>query len=158
MTDDVPMSTSADRRCDDPRLTRLAHLYEHLTPASLDELAQAFAPDGRFIDPFNDVGGRPAIRHVFAHMFETLDQPRFEVLATASQGNTGFLLWDLHFRTRGRAPRPHRIHGMSRLTFDEAGLVTLHHDHWDPARQLYEGVPLLGGLMRWIRHRLSAGR
>ncbi|UXH76359.1 nuclear transport factor 2 family protein [Roseateles amylovorans] len=147
------MSTQSARICDDDRLTRAIRVYEQLSPTTLDALESLFAPDAHFIDPFNDVIGRATIRKIFEHMYATLDQPRFDVLEGAIQGCNGFLLWDLHFRSRGQT---HRIHGMSRLVFDDQGRITLHHDHWDPARQLYEGVPVLGALMRMIRRRLSA--
>lgn len=139
---------------DDPRLARVVQAYEGLRPDTLDALEQLFAPGARFIDPFNDVRGRPAIRRVFAHMFETLEQPRFEVLQAMARGDTALLLWEMRFRS---GERPRCIQGMSRLRFDAQGLVSLHQDHWDPARQLYEELPLLGALLRWLRRRLSAG-
>ncbi|MHB9020361.1 MAG: hypothetical protein ACYC3A_00830 [Halothiobacillus sp.] len=45
---------------------------------------------------------------------------------------------------------------MSRVAFDERGLVREHIDFCDPAEQVYSRVPVLGGLMRWIRRRLSS--
>ncbi|MFW6322186.1 MAG: hypothetical protein ACOC02_01025, partial [Guyparkeria sp.] len=48
------------------------------------------------------------------------------------------------------------IEGMSELVLGADGLVVEHVDYWDPAGQLYERVPLLGWLMRRIRHRLAA--
>lgn len=145
----------ASRLSTDPRLQRVQQVYEALSPQRLDDLEALFAPDGRFIDPFNDATGRPAIRRVFEHMFATLQQPRFTILGSALQGDSGYLLWDFDFRSAPDAP-PRRLQGMSRLVFDAQGQVLLHHDHWDPARQIYEGVPLLGALMRLIRRRLSA--
>ena len=52
--------------------------FEHLTPQSLDRLMNLYAPQARFVDPFNDVIGPAAIRQVFAHMFATLQAPRFD--------------------------------------------------------------------------------
>jgi hypothetical protein len=30
-------------------------------------------------------------------------------------------------------------------------LITLHRDYWDAAEELYEKLPVLGGLMRWLK-------
>jgi steroid Delta-isomerase len=144
---------SADRG-HDPRLARLASFYETLTPGSLDQLGELYAASARFIDPFNDVTGLGPVRTVFAHMFETLDEPRFTVLEAMAGDRSGFLLWTFRFR-RG-AGQEQQILGMTHLRFDDAGLVLLHHDHWDAAGQLYETLPLLGAVMRWVRRRLSA--
>ena len=138
----------------DQRLARLAAFYEHLTPASLDRLGELYAPSARFIDPFNDVSGLPALRRVFEHMFENLVAPRFVVLEALGGEHSGFLLWTFQFR-RGQA-REQQILGTTHLRFDDEGRVLLHHDHWDAAGQLYETLPLLGPLMRWLRRRLSA--
>jgi hypothetical protein len=90
-------------------------------------------------------------------MYQRLEEPRFEVLAQALDGEVGLLHWRFQFRLRGAA-RGRCIEGMSRVAFDAQGLVTEHVDHWDPAEQVYAGLPLLGALLRWLRRRLSAGR
>jgi hypothetical protein len=33
--------------------------------------------------------------------------------------------------------------------------VTLHRDYWDAAEELYEKLPVVGGLMRLIKRRLA---
>jgi len=45
---------------------------------------------------------------------------------------------------------------MAEVTLDAGGRVLRHVDHWDPAAQIYEREPLLGGLMRYLRRRLAA--
>ena len=130
--------------------------FETLTPATLPTMASVYSDDARFIDPFNDVTGQPAIRAVFEHMFATLDEPRFEVIEAMTEGDQCFLVWNFHFRRRGRTAAG-SIHGASHLRFASDGRVVLHRDYWDAAQQVYEGVPVLGAVMRWLRHRLSAG-
>ena len=130
--------------------------FETLTRATLPTLASVYSDDARFVDPFNDVTGHGAIRAVFAHMFATLDEPRFEVIEALTVGDQCFLVWNFHFRLRGRSAAGW-IHGASHLRFGADGRVMLHRDYWDAAQQDYEGVPVLGAVMRWLRHRLSAG-
>jgi steroid delta-isomerase len=139
-------------RADD--LQRYVTAFEQLTPDSLRELQALFTPDARFIDPFNDVCGTQAIEKVFAHMFAELREPRFVVSEAALTGDVGLLVWTLDFLDAGGAAR--RIVGASRVQFAADGRVCRHEDFWDPAAQIYEDVPLLGGLMRWLRRRLSA--
>lgn len=133
-------------------VARLVQLYEQLTPAQLPLLEGYYALDARFKDPFNDVHGVPAIRAIFAHMFESLEQPRFIVTQRLVQDDRAFLQWEFHFRLkRWRAQVPQCIHGATLVHFDAQGRVTLHRDYWDPAEELYEKLPVLGALMRWLR-------
>lgn len=132
---------------------RLAAFYETLTPASLATLDRFYAPDARFKDPFNEVTGIAPIRRIFAHMFATTEAPRFVVTERIEQDAQAMLGWTFHFVLRGRALV---VRGVTHLRFDADGRVTLHRDYWDAAEELYEKLPLIGGLMRVLKRRLSA--
>ncbi|MES1990814.1 MAG: nuclear transport factor 2 family protein [Pseudomonadota bacterium] len=137
---------------------RLIALYEEISPARLSGLDAHYAPDAQFKDPFNDVRGVPAITQIFAHMFATLDQPRFTVTQHIVQGDQAFLGWEFRFHMRRWRPKVEQcIHGATLVRFDAEGLVTLHRDYWDAAQELYEKLPVLGSLMRWLRKSASTG-
>ncbi len=140
----------------DPRVARVIGFFEHLAPGDLLLLGQVYSTHARFRDPFNQVQGLPAIARIFEHMFATLDGPRFTVLDAVAAGDAVFLTWDFDFSTWGTAARPLRIHGASHLVFDAEGRVLSHRDYWDAAQELYEKLPLIGPLMRWLRRRAGA--
>ncbi len=139
----------------DARVAQVIDLYESLVPADLPALRGLYAPEARFKDPFNDVQGVPAIARIFDHRFRTLDGPRFAVRDTVLDGDLLFLTWDFHFRTRGAGARALSVHGASRLRFDGQGRVADHRDYWDAAEELYEKLPLIGALMRWLKKRAA---
>ncbi|MEO7152740.1 MAG: nuclear transport factor 2 family protein [Burkholderiaceae bacterium] len=143
--------------CDDPRFARLVDLFEHLAPGDVAQLGDHYAAGARFKDPFNEVTGVPAIQRIFEHMFVALDAPRFVVHAVIVQGDQAVLTWDFRFRFKRGDPREQTVRGASHLVLDGAGLITLHRDYWDAAEELYEKLPLLGTLMRWIKRRVNAG-
>lgn len=43
----------------------------------------------------------------------------------------------------------------SHLHWDAEGRTVMHRDYWDAAEELYEKLPLLGGLMRWLKRRAN---
>jgi steroid delta-isomerase len=143
----------ADHRCSDPRAQRVVELFEQLQASDVARLGAYYADGAHFKDPFNDVARLPDIQAVFGHMFSALDTPRFVVLDTICEGSACFLSWDFHFGLRGR---PMTIHGSSHLRFDDQGLICLHRDYWDAAEELYQKLPLIGGLMRWLRRRAAS--
>ena len=149
------MSGAADPRVDDARVARVVNAFEALAPDTLDALCALYASDARFKDPFNDVRGQAALRAVFDHMFQALDAPRFVIRDVVVQGDQCFLTWDFHFRMKRFNRREQTIHGGTHLRFADDGRIALHRDYWDAAEELYEKLPLLGGLMRWLKRRAA---
>lgn len=133
-------------------LARTVAFFENLSPQRLPELETLYSADAFFKDPFNEVKGTAAIRHVFSHMYVALNDPRFEVKTCFGQGNEAFLAWHFIFRFKDTRPQEWQcIRGSSHIRFDEDGRICYHRDYWDAAEELYEKIPLLGGLMRWIK-------
>jgi hypothetical protein len=139
-----------------PDVTRLVSFFESLTPGSVATMGSHYDAQARFVDPFNDVEGLDAIERIFQHMFVALIEPRFVVTTQVLQGQQCFLTWDFHFRfKRFQNATPQTIRGATHLVFSDAGLVTLHRDYWDAAQELYEKLPLVGSLMRWLKKRAN---
>ena len=138
-----------------PQVAAIVHFFEHLAPAELARLHTLYTADAHFKDPFNAVVGPKAIAEVFAHMFKSLEQPRFEVLEVVHQGSRLFLSWDFVFTMRRWRRDEQRIHGGSLLVLAEDGRIEQHRDYWDAAEELYEKLPVLGGLMRWLKKRAA---
>lgn len=135
----------------------LVAYFENLSPESVAQLGQFYAPQSRFKDPFNDVTGLPEIGRIFEHMFVALIAPRFVVTQQIAQGAQCFLTWEFRFQFRNyRLGQEQVILGASHLVFNAQGLVTLHRDYWDAAEELYEKLPLVGSLMRWLKRRANS--
>jgi len=133
---------------------RVVDFFETLTPASLDRLDALYASGAYFKDPFNEVRGLPAIRQVFDHMYESLEQPRFVVTGCIVDGRECFLTWDFIFHFKRFDTRAlQTVRGGSHLKFNAAGRLDFHRDYWDAAEELYEKLPLVGRLMRWLKQR-----
>lgn len=140
----------------DASVERVATFFEKLKPADLARLGDLYAPQARFKDPFNDVNGVPAIAHIFEHMFANLHEPRFVVTERVAQAGQAVLVWEFHFRFKSIDPnKPQIILGASHLQFDAQGRVALHRDYWDAAEELYEKLPVVGGVMRWLKRRAA---
>ena len=136
-------------------MTALAAWYESLTRESLVRIGEHYAANAWFKDPFNEACGLEAIRRVFAHMFEQVAEPRFRVLERVVDDEGALLTWEFSFR---RGKRAMLVRGASHLRINHRGKVVYHRDYWDTAEELYAKLPLLGGLMRFLRRRLQAPR
>lgn len=135
---------------------RIVQAFESLSPESVSRLDVIYAPDAGFKDPFNAVRGLPEIQRIFAHMFISLVQPRFVVTQRMVQGQQCFLCWEFHFGFKQtRIGQPQCIFGATHLTLDANGRIVMHRDYWDAAEELYEKLPWVGALMRWLKKRAS---
>ena len=145
--------TAHPPRCSDTRVARIVALFETLTRADLAALGGYYHPQAQFKDPFNEVQGLAPIQQVFAHMFVALDEPRFVVHDIIVQGDQCFLTWDFIFRFKRFSREVQTVRGGSHLRLNADGLITLHRDYWDAAEELYEKLPAVGALMRWLKRR-----
>lgn len=138
-------------------VARVAEFYETLSPASLARIAEVYAADARFKDPFNEVCGLPAIEQVFRHMYEQVQDPCFRVTRRMGEGDEAWLAWEFQFRFRGwKEAELQCIRGATHLCFAEDGRVAVHRDYWDTGEELFARLPLVGTLVRWLRGRLAA--
>lgn len=140
----------------DARVARVIAAFESLRPEDVGRLAALYTEDARFKDPFNEVQGHAALQQVFAHMFAALDEPRFVVTGAIVQGDQCFLAWDFLFRFKRFSRAPQTVRGGSHLVFAPDGRIRLHRDYWDAAEELYEKLPGIGALMRWLKRRANA--
>ena len=134
----------------------LVTYFETLTPAAVADMAAFYTEDAYFRDPFNEVTGLANIRPIFDHMFEAMHEPRFVILERVIQDDSVVLTWDFTFRIKRFKPEiKQTIHGLSLLKLAPDGRVRWHRDYWDAAGELYEKVPLVGALMRWLKRKMG---
>lgn len=138
-------------------LDPLIRFFESITPESVSRFPEFYAENAWFKDPFNEVRGVGAIQRIFSHMFGQVDEPRFVVSERVADTHGAVLIWTFHYRSRsvGKKTAEQVIRGVSHLKFDQDGKVAFHRDYWDAAEELYMKIPLLGGLMRFLRRRLE---
>ena len=137
----------------------MVHFFEHLKPEDVSRLADMYTEDAFFKDPFNEVQGVPAIERIFTHMFDALEAPRFVITQQVQQGAQCFVTWDFLFAMpQLQSGQTLTIRGASHLVLREENgrwRVAVHRDYWDAAEELYEKLPVLGSLMRWLKRRAN---
>lgn len=130
-----------------------------LSPAVIDQLDGLAAPDIHYHDPFVDARGLANVKRVFRKVFEDIEDPRFTFTHTACDGDTCFLRW--HFTCRPKTIKrghPWICDGVTEIRFDAQGRVLEHIEHWDAGEQVYEKLPVLRAVIRWVKKRVSGWR
>jgi ketosteroid isomerase-like protein len=140
-----------------PRAQRTIDFFERLSPADIAHISAHYTDDAFFKDPFNAVRGHAAIAGIFTHMFAALNGPRFVVTDCVEQGEGCFLVWEFRFRMKRFDTQTEQvILGTSHLKYAADGRIAWHRDYWDAAEELYEKLPGLGPLMRWLKRQANS--
>ncbi|MDO8926668.1 MAG: nuclear transport factor 2 family protein [Sideroxyarcus sp.] len=138
------------------QLSRFIRLFETLSREDVQKLCEFYTGDAYFKDPFNEVRGHNAITGIFEHMFKQVEDPGFRVTSSILQDDEAFIVWDFRFHTKGNGYAEQCIRGSSHLRFTADHKVYYHRDYWDAAEELYEKIPVLGSLMRFLKRRVNA--
>lgn len=133
-------------------LNTLTIWYATLSLDTLPDIRHLYAPNASFKDPFNEVIGVDAIEKIFIHMFTTTEHPRFVFGETIQQEKQAFLTWTFIFTLNAKE---YTVKGGTHLQFDDAGLVIMHRDYWDAAEELWQKLPIIGVVVRWLRGKFS---
>ena len=137
-----------------------AAFLERLGPETIAEFDRLLDHDVHFRDPFNDVVGKDRVKAIFKTMVDDLDDLSVEVdgiaLAPTEDGKEiGFLHWRMRGKLVRMSHKPFDVTGVSRVEMGDDGRVRSHVDYWDVAAGLYEKLPVLGPVLRWLRRRLG---
>jgi hypothetical protein len=135
------------------RTQQLINQFESLSLESVDQLTNLYATHALFKDPFNQVIGRDAIKQIFVHMFSQVNNPRFLINSVLEDDQHASLTWDFRFEFKSSPQHSEIIRGCTWFTFNDHDLITEHRDYWDAAEELYEKLPLIGSLMKWLKKR-----
>lgn len=155
LTDSAPLSDTGlivSRAGLSIRARDIIEWFEELRPDTLDSIVTIYGPDAHFRDPFNDVSGVASIRQIYAHMFESLENPAFTVTESVEQAERLCLVWVFRFGWRGRLVE---FEGTTWFDLDEQGLIRRHRDFWDVSQGVYERLPILGTVLRALRKKMA---
>lgn len=133
-----------------------ALFFENLNKdMKIDEYALIFDEKIYFEDPFQKTYDLKSLYKIYVHMYESLHEPRFLVKEIVTSNNIAYLQWSFIFKT-SKASTIDDFTGVSRIEFNEKGKVVSHIDYWDSSSNVYEKVPILKNVLRYIKNRIKA--
>ncbi|MCG7586144.1 nuclear transport factor 2 family protein [Photobacterium sp. OFAV2-7] len=125
--------------------------YNQLTKHNLIELEALYHADVTFEDPAHKMVGWPNLHDYFTRLFRTVNECQFEVHDTLSAQNIAYIQWTMTFsHPRIAGGKPRSVRGCSRLEYKDQRVI-YHRDYFDMGEMVYEGVPILGSVIRRIK-------
>lgn len=140
----------------DKALEDFCAFFNKLDNTCTEKLYEVYTEDIVFNDPLHHIEGRDALEGYFAAMYENVAHCQFVYHRRQRQGNQAFVTWTMTFvHPRLAGGRPIEVDGCSALTFADDGRVSRHRDYFDAGAMLYEHLPLMGRVIRWLKQRLD---
>lgn len=130
----------------------LAHLDEK---TAHEQTEKVYAPSAFLNDTLKTTRGSPAIRDYFIKTAQGLNSMTVVFDDVAVSGSNYYFRWTMETRMKHLAPgKTVRTIGVTMVRFDPQGRVLLHQDFWDSAQGVWDHVPVLGAIIRWIQSSL----
>lgn len=134
---------------------RFINFYSEFTPESLHLLPDIYAQDVVFKDPVHEVNGVAQLSAYFASSMQNLDYCRFEFTEHFAGNNSGYAEWKMHYQhPRINSGKPLCLKGVTVVAMDDK--IVSHRDYYDMGELLYEHIPLLGAMVKKLKHRVSS--
>ncbi|WEM45661.1 nuclear transport factor 2 family protein (plasmid) [Photobacterium sp. DA100] len=129
-------------------------IYQHLDKQDLSGLEEIYHHDVVFEDPAHRVEGYRQLLEYFSRLFDAVEYCSFNITEQLCCGDTAYVQWTMTFQhPKLQSGKKRLVNGCSRLVFAE-GKVIYHRDYFDMGEMIYEGIPLLGPIVRQIKARL----
>ncbi|MGM0543603.1 MAG: nuclear transport factor 2 family protein [Pseudomonadota bacterium] len=140
----------------DKALEDFCAFFNKLDNTCTEKLYEVYTEDIEFNDPLHHIEGREALQRYFAAMYANVAHCQFVYHRRQCQGRQAFVTWTMTFaHPRLAGGRSIEVDGCSALTFADDGRVSGHRDYFDAGAMLYEHLPLMGRVIRWLKQRLD---
>lgn len=135
-------------------VSRLLDIYQKLSADNLDLLAQVYSDDIVFTDPAHRLEGLDQLRAYFANLYANVNHIDFEFGDTDMFEGKGYIKWKMTLiHPRLNSGNTVVVDGLTYVEFSEK--ITFHKDYFDLGSMVYENIPVVGGVVRYIKRQLS---
>ena len=115
-----------------------------------------YSEEALFCDPVVTIKNAAEIEKYYRGLYINVEEIKFEFTEIIESGNSVAAPWIMHLRvSKLNAGKLIRVPGISHIQFDPSTDKAIYHrDYFDMGAFIYEYVPVLGMLIRFIKKKL----
>ncbi len=114
---------------------------------------QFYREDVQFRDPLVALQGREQLIEYYRRLYEGAHDVQFSFGEHLQEGDSHMLAWTMTASTGHlNQGKPFRVDGVSHIKYSKS-LVYFHRDYFDLSAMFYERLPVIGGVMGWLKKR-----
>ena len=137
-----------------PQVKRFKSYFRILHESDLSQLCDLYSEQILFKDPVHEIRGLVELEDYFTSVCADLSDCRFEYLDAMVTDHAAYVKWMMHFKHPRLGNRLISVRGVSHLKISDK--IDYHEDFYDMGAMLYEQLPLIGNVTRWLRLRLAS--
>ena len=145
----------------DSRIQPFVKLYNGMKNEALTDLIEnAYTEKIYFNDTLVTIDSRKELIRYLKTTAEQVDNLELSVLDVTAIGQNDqdlIVRWTMvtHLTLLGKEKKIDSA-GITHLHLNGQGKIILHQDFWDSMQGFYQHIPILGGLLRWIKYRVHS--
>jgi hypothetical protein len=122
----------------------------HLVDEFYDENVQ-------FFDPLVEVKNRKQMKDYYTNMYNNVESIQWDIPDEIRDGNKCSLAWKMTLTAKNfNKGKPVIVDGVSVIKFGgNEGKAIYHRDYFDLGEFVYEGIPILGGMVRFVKSKMA---
>lgn len=115
-------------------------------------LQETYSEDVKFVDPVKTINGLDELTHYFENLYKRVDKCHFILSNYIPNTHHYSLEWVMHLQHQ-KISKNQEIHldGASFIQFN-GERVCYHRDYYDLGALVYEHLPILGSVIKKVRH------
>ena len=147
----------ADSVTESQALEQLQNFFSDMTVASVRaNAAIVYAPDAYLNDNVVGISGVDFITDYFAHAALQADVLDVVFLDVARSKTDYYIRWQMRVDAKALSDgEPVLSYGTTQFRFNREGRVIIHRDFWDSATGIYEHLPYLGPVIKYVHRKLG---
>lgn len=135
-------------------IDKFCQMYQALNKDNLIKLDDIYHQNIIFIDAVHQIEGIDQLHHYFRNLYQNLSACQFEIEQVISDKGQATVIWTMSFAHKKiKSGANIKVNGCSHLKFDTK--IYYHRDYLDMGQMLYEHLPLLGRVVKFIKKRVS---
>ena len=133
---------------------KFCNYYKEFSQESIPGLDEMYHQNVILQDPFSKLEGLDNLKQHFSQMMQNVSYCRFEIINVVSNEGQAFITWTMMFaHPKLNNPEEIVVDGVSDIKFDER--ISYHRDYFDVGAMFYEHVPVVKGVIKMLKKRLT---
>ena len=133
---------------------KFCNYYKEFSQESIPGLDEMYHQNVILQDPFSKLEGLDNVKQHFSQMMQNVSYCRFEIINVVSNEGQAFITWTMMFaHPKLNNHEEIVVDGVSDIKFDER--ISYHRDYFDVGAMFYEHVPVVKGVIKMLKKRLT---
>ncbi len=132
--------------------------FEFLNKETMHLVDEFYDENVHFCDPMVDLKNRQQAKQYYVNLYQNVQSISWSFSAEINQGMDCALVWKMTLIAKAlNGGKPVIVEGVSVIKFGgKEGKAIYHRDYFDMGAFVYEGLPVLGGLVRFVKAKMAS--